>query len=492
MTTGLSVNRVVNVAVNLQPLAVPRRSFGVLCIAGDTPVIDGVERIRAYTSIDAVGDDFGSTDPEYLTAQLYFSQSPRPRVLAIGRYISTATVAILRGGSAETDLDAWTAIADGAMDIEVEGVETSLTGLDFSGATTMPGVAAIISAALAGAGSEGAACAWDGSRFVITTVATGATVFMGYATAPASGTDISAMTGLTSALAYAPVPGFDAETPAECAAALADVSGEWYGLMFAAALTVDQHVAVAAFIEATGKSRVYGVTDTDPRCLSATYTADIGSRLKALDYDRSFVLYCAGNAYAVASFFGRAFSVNFSANRSTITLKFKQLPGVVAETLTETQATALAAKRVNVFVYYDNDTAIIQEGTMASGAFFDEVHGLDWLQNAVQTECWNLLYQSKTKIPQTESGISQIKARISSVFAEAVANGLVAPGTWNADGFGQLEQGDYLPTGYYIYSTPLVDQAQSEREERKAPPIQCAVKLAGAVHFVDVQIDVNR
>ena len=42
------------------------------------------------------------------------------------------------------------------------------------------------------------------------------------------------------------------------------------------------------------------------------------------------------NPYAIVSALGRAFTVNFSANRSTITLKFKQLPGVVAEGLTET------------------------------------------------------------------------------------------------------------------------------------------------------------
>ena len=110
------------------------------------------------------------------------------------------------------------------------------------------------------------------------------------------------------------------------------------------------------------------------------------------------------NPYAIVSALGRAFTVNFSANRSTITLKFKQLPGVVAEGLTETQAQALEAKRCNVFAAYDNDTAIFQEGVMSGPAYFDEIHGLDWLQNAIQSETWNLLYQSKAKIPQTDAG----------------------------------------------------------------------------------------
>ena len=43
-----------------------------------------------------------------------------------------------------------------------------------------------------------------------------------------------------------------------------------------------------------------------------------------------------------------------------------------------------------------------------------------------------------------------------------------------------------------MYVSPIADQAQSEREQRKLPVIRIAAKLAGAVHFVDVQIDVNR
>ena len=490
MATGLNVGRVVNVAVNLQPLAAARRTFGVLCIAGDSDVIDGLERIRTYTALDAVAEDFGLSAPEYLAAALYFGQTPRPRTLAVARWLAAATSGLLRSGSAEDDPAVWELITSGGMTIEIDGEDVALTGLDFDGVTTMTGVAAVIDTAL---GSDGA-CEWNGSQLVVTSATTGADSSVGYATAPASGTNIATLAGLTEALAETPVPGYAAETPAECAAALADKSGEWYGLMFAAttAITDDQHVAVSAFIEGASRSRIYGVTITDARCLSSTFTTDLGTRLKALDYDRSFVQYSSSSAYAVASFMGRAFSVNFSASKTTITMKFKQEPGVVAEALSETQATVLTSKRINVFVSYDNDTAILQEGVMASGAFFDEVHGLDWLSNAVQTECWNLLYQSKTKVPQTEAGVSQIKARIASVFKQAVANGLIAPGVWNADGFGQLQTGDYLPDGYYIYSTPIVDQAQSEREARIAPPIQCAVKLAGAIHFVDVQIDVNR
>ncbi len=38
----------------------------------------------------------------------------------------------------------------------------------------------------------------------------------------------------------------------------------------------------------------------------------------------------------------------------------------------------------------------------------------------------------------------------------------------------------------------MSEQAQADREKRKAPPIQVACKLAGAVHFADVLITVVR
>jgi hypothetical protein len=160
--------------------------------------------------------------------------------------------------------------------------------------------------------------------------------------------------------------------------------------------------------------------------------------------------------------------------------------------LTETQALTLRAKNCNVFVNYDNDTAIIQEGKMANGYFFDEVHGLDWLQNAIQTDVWNLLYQSQTKIPQTDPGISQICTTVENTSNRAVRNGLLAPGLWNGPNMGALRTGQALTKGFYVFADLVANQPQADREARKAPPIQVAAKLAGAVHFADVLVNVNR
>lgn len=492
MAQGLNVGRLVRVSVNLAPLAAARRGFGTLLIAGDSNVIDGSERMRTYTDLESVAGDFGTSAPEYLAAALYFGQSPRPNQLMIGRWLRTATAALLKGGvltAAEQAMANWTSITNGSFTITVDGgTAQSVTGLDFSGETNLNGVASEINTVL-----TGATVSWDGSRFIVTSATTGTSSELSYASAAATGTDISGLLKLTSSSALAPIDGFAAETPVEAATEFANVSGQWYGLTFAASTmpTNDELVAVGQFIEGASISRIFGVTETDTRVLDATYTTDLASRFKDLAYKRTCVQFSA-NKYAVASLMGRAFSVNFSANRSTITLMYKQEPGVVAATLTETQAQTLKAKRCNVFVNYQNDTAIIQYGVMSGQAYFDEIHGLDWFADALQTALYNLLYQSKTKIPQTDAGQNQLVNGAAGVCQEAINNGLVAPGQWNADGFGQIERGDFLEEGFYIYTPPMAAQDQSIREQRIAPPIQIALKLAGAIHEIDAIVDVNR
>lgn len=491
MSKGLNIGRLVRATVNLAPLAAARRGFGTLMIAGDSSVIDGSERFRSYVDLESVAEDFGTSAPEYLAAALYFGQSPRPQNLMIGRWLRTATAGFIKGASlttAEQVLASWTAITTGSFKIDVDGVTKTLSNLNFAAQTNLNGVASVINASLAGA-----TIAWDGSRFVLTSSTTGVTSTVGYASATGAGTDISAKLKLTAATALAPVAGFAAEAPVDCAVALADRSGQWYGLTFAAATmpTGDQYEAVAAFVEGASISRIFGVTETDTRVLDSTFTTDLASRFKALSYKRTCVQYSA-NKHAVCSLFGRAFSVNFSANRSTITLMYKQEPGIVAENLTETQAQTLKSKRCNVFVQYMNDTAILQYGVMSGQAYFDEVHGLDWFADALQTAEYNLLYQSKTKIPQTDAGQNQLVNVAAGVCKEAINNGLVAPGQWNADGFGQLSRGDFLDQGFYIYTQPMAAQDQSIREQRIAPPLQIALKLAGAIHEIDCIIDVNR
>jgi hypothetical protein len=494
MATGLAVSDVVTVNVTLSPLASPRRNFGVGLVVGPSAVINTSERIRTYSTIAGVAADFSSTDPEYLAAVKFFSQSPTPSILKIGRWAQTASSAVLFGGAlsaSEQVMSNWTSITNGGFSIDIDGTTVDVTALDFSSETNLNGIAALITTAL----DPDATCVWNATygRFEITSATTGATSTLGYAVPPASGTNLAPLLKLANGVASAPVDGIAAEDLVDALQALADASSDWYAAILATG-TLPSNAAILAasdYIEASGKKRIFGLTVTSSTALDGTSTSDTGYLLSEAEYKRTFVQYSA-DAYAVASFFGRAATVDFTGSKTTLTMKFKTEPGVTPENLTETQAAALAAKHINVFVDYDNDTSIIQEGVMSNGYFFDEVHGLDWLEDAIQTEVWNLLYTSKTKIPQTNAGMALIAAKIENVLHQAVANGLVAPGQWNADGFGALENGDYLENGYYVYHPDISSQSQADREARKSVSFQVAVKLAGAVHSVIINVSVNR
>lgn len=495
MSQGLSIGDVVNVSVVMSPLAAATRNFGALLVLGSSDVIDTGERIRQYSGIDAIAADFGTSAPEYKAADLYFSQAPQPSVLYVGRFAQTATAGRLVGPSLSTAQQAianFTAVTTGSLSMLVDGVASDLTALDFSADLNLNGVASTLTTAFAGV----ATVTWNAvyKRFTVTSATTGAVSTVAFATTPATGTDVASLFGFRSTDGGRSAVGSAVETLVAGVTACADASTDWYGL-YCAPVTAEvdaDRLAVAAFIEAASPSRIYGLTTQSAAVLDSAQTTDIASQLKDLKYSRTFVQYSSSSAYAAASLFGRAFTVDFTGNNTTITLKFKQEPGVAAETLTESQVAALTAKNCNVFVNYNNSTAIIQQGVMVNGYFFDEVQGLDWLQNYVQTAIFNLIYTSPTKIPQSDAGVNQIVATCENAMVQAVSNGLVAPGVWNAPGFGAIANGQTLAKGYYIYAPPISTQSQADREARKAPTLQIAAKLAGAVHSANVIVNVNR
>lgn len=608
---GLNVSDVINVTVNLSPTAAVFENFGAFLAIGSSNVISTGERIREYTSLTGVEEDFGSVAPEYLAADLFFSQNPQPSFMYVGRWAQTATPGELDGGvlsPTQQLITNFTAVSSGSMFIYIDNVAISLTGVSFTTALNLNGVASLLQTALQSV-AAGTTVVWDAEEqyFVIQSGTTGVTSTVSYAAPPTAsgwvnfaanptagsssividgtsiafvsgtpvgnqvqvgvdlahtlqnlltfvqgstdvnlvkmtyalpnvqtgkfyivsqltgtagdaytlvgtgtgitvsgatlaggtGTDISAMMNLQSGVASPPVVGIASETPLQAITALDDVAGgAWYGSMFAStALQVADHLAVAGFIEGastTGRLHLYGVTIQNPSVLSSTVTNDLASQLQTLGYERTCSQYSSSSPYAIASLFGRGFTVDFDANNSVITLKFKQEPGVAAELITETQAATLKAKNCNVFVKYINNTAIIQEGVMAVGYFFDEVMGTDWLRNTCQVNCYNALYTSPTKVPQTDPGTHVLVNAVNAAGVAGVNNGLLAPGQWNAAGFGALNQGDTLSTGFYTYAPPVATQSQADREARKSVPIQMAAKGSGAIHFANISILFNR
>lgn len=433
---------------------------------------------------------------------MFFEQEPQPSIVYIGRWASGATAGSLHGAiltPLQALLSDFTGITDGSFHISINGVGHDVTAMNFSGALNMNGVASIIQTALVAAFTTGVICIWNAAytRFEISSNTTGSasTVSFGSTIATIGATtDVSTLLGLTSASGASPlVIGQAAETALAAVQALVASSSQWYGLMDATTVKLVQadYIAIAAYIQAGQRQRMFGTTITNTNVMDPTQTADLASVMQSLNNRKFFSMYSGFNPFAVATMFGRGFTVDFEGNNTTLTLAYKQAPGLQAEQLNETEFATLIGKGSNVNITVSNGAVMIWNGQMSNGYWFDEVQGVDWLQNQIQTDVFNLLYTTSTKIPQTDAGSQRIATAIAAGCEAGVNNGLIAPGQWNADGFGQLQSGDALSKGYYIYYPPVATQAENLREERISVPFQVAVKLAGAVQIVDVLLNIN-
>uniref|UniRef100_UPI0005928CF6 DUF3383 family protein n=1 Tax=Chromobacterium haemolyticum TaxID=394935 RepID=UPI0005928CF6 len=293
MSQGLPVSGVVNVQWTLTPIAAALRNFGSLMILGSSNVINTTERYRQYADVDGVANDFGTSAPEYLAAVAFFSQSPKPALLYVGRWAQAAVAGLLNGAiltTAQQAMGNFTGITNGAMSITIDGTVKNISSVDFSAQTNLNGVASQVSAKLSPAGSM----VWNSAqqRFIVTSATTGATSTVTFATAPGSGTDISALLGLNNGQGGYAVGGMAAESLLTAVQGLANLSSDWYGLYVAASSVADSdHLAVAAYIEATSPSRIYGVTVTTTSVLDSASTTDLASKLKAQNLMRTFTQY---------------------------------------------------------------------------------------------------------------------------------------------------------------------------------------------------------
>ena len=232
---------------------------------------------------------------------------------------------------------------------------------------------------------------------------------------------------------------------------------------------------------------------------SADFTAETGlfDKVSKLSLSRTKLLYYGDSTENldnmrgfVSAYAGRGFSVNFAAQNSTITMNLKDLVGVSPDS-TVTEAIYQNAEQlgVDMYVAYNGLPKIVSNG---NPLYFDDIYNRLWFELTMRVELFNALATTSTKIPQTETGMNNLKSAARAVCQRGVYNGFMAPGTWNGtDTFG--DQDDFYRNiedfGFYVYSAPVSQQSQSERETRVAPVVQVACKQAGAIHKMNLIIN---
>lgn len=366
---SLAVN-FVTVTVNLPGVGVTAQSFNTGLIVGISTIIPAAERTRLYTSLSAMlTDGFSTTSPEYLAATLYFSQSPQPTQLVVGRRDATAS-------------------------------ETSLAALQ------------------------------------------------------------------------------------ACRAS----NGQWYMAYDTSAQDSDQVTNAAYFETLTNPFSQY-IAQSGTAAIKTNTAGNVFALLFAQKYKRTSGFFSTF-PHAAASIMGYAMAKSSNLANSNFTLKFKPLPGVTPEALTETQVQAIETNTANVYVNRGGSN-IYEQGKNFNGQFFDEVLGLDFLASSCGVNVQNIL-TSAPSVPQTEAGIALIKAGVVQACADAVTRGFLAPGTWDQATVYGVTTGKTLPEGYEVVNAPISSQSPTERATRVCPPIYACIKEAGAIHSSAIVVNVNR
>ena len=288
----------------------------------------------------------------------------------------------------------------------------------------------------------------------------------------------------------------DSDSSEKVAAAITRLSNEVYfdGILIADTSTIsDEDLIAAASAVQAKQNSILVLGDSRPESLEADGLFDKISKQSL--FRTKMIYYGLGadrkTADLVASAFaGRAFTTNFNGSNTCITMDLKDLAGVMPDTsLTTNQLTTCSKLGVDC---YPSICGIGKVRSNKSSQYFDQVYNSIWFVNALQTEYFNALATTPTKVAQTEAGMTYIKKRTGKVCAQAVINGYLAPGKWNkVDTFGNPDDfhRNIQEFGYFQYTQPIAEQLQTERENRVAPLLQIAGKEAGAIHSGSVTIN---
>ena len=382
-----------------------------------------------------------------------------------------------------SNLTAIKGVTSGSLKITVDGVDNSLSNLDFSACSTVNDVANVIS---------------NATKCCFISVNAGTIVFGSKKVGSTSSVVLSSGTGGTdiSAASYLNVTGGSTTNGTDSSgetlsAAIARMKEQvsFTGVMTTLSLEDTAFAAVSTTINAGDFIFVHPFTSTTDIAGAITNVKNATqTKTRCLLYTNGIEdakLFCA-------AYVGRAFSVNFSGSYTSQTMNLKTLVNVLPDDgLTQTDYNNAKTAGADLYVNYQGAVGVLSSG---GNSYFDVVYENLALKYAAQYGLFNALKTTGTKIPQTETGMSVLRDALAQVFIQFVRNGVIAPGTWNsAQTFGDPEtfRKNISEVGWYIYSLPITQQAQAEREQRIAPVIQGACKRAGAIHEADILIVVE-
>lgn len=506
MANIIPLSYVVNVSTipasqGLQPLQLGT----ILLLTEDEPVSALSGDYLLTRNATAAYNAFGTESTTAKMVSAIFSQNPNilnaDGYVVVAPYLASvlqtpATPGTLTTVDLSSKLTALKAVSNGDLTITVDGgAAQAITSLDFTSAETLADIATIITESITGATVEAV-----NDALVFTSETTGTTSSVALsATGSGTGTDLYGSSYLNGAAATAQAGAaavYGAETTAQ---AIVRLQNQIYceGILTTKNLSSSEAIEASNLVESYPNNILF-ITDT------ATTTLEESGLFYSLKGNKNTrkLLYTYGassdetklNAKLfAAAFASRGLSVNYNGSNSTITMTYKDLAGVQVDT-NITEAILNQCENIGADVYCSIEGLAKVISFKQGGLYFDQLTNQIWLRTTVQTTVANLLFTTRTKIPQTTQGVNTIVNAVIRVLNQGVINGMIAPGEWNSpDTFGVYD--DFMRSvrtqGYYVYFTPLAEQSQADREARKCPVISIAVKESGAIEHANIIIYVE-
>ena len=494
----LDIQDIVEVKATIAPGGVAPRQFGrtLLVITDEEFDADTDSRAQVFANIGEVADEYASDSEAYEAAQVYFSQTPYPQPLVIGRWSGQDRRAALIGGTPGT-LSDLQAITSGTMTVQ----GATVTNPDLSSTTSYAEIATAVQTALratAEASLDDAEVSYDGGLgvFVVTLgfEAEGEPYDFTAAFADVSTGTLADELGLDAASGAEIAVGHNGEPIEDALEAISAADDSWY---FVAAdsniADTESAVSLAQWVET--RQHMLALDTTEAQVTTPDeWSSLVATRLAPRDLDRTFVVWSASADHKALSMAARLSSVRFDGLNTLITPKFKSLPGTVPDVLNAAQQDELDRKRIGYYTRFGQD-AIFAEGWTLSGDWIDVRYWLDWITNAIQSEVFNLLRDHPARVSQTDEGLASITAAVERVCEAGRRNGGIAPGRVAESVANDIRLATNNPAftgrlalGYLVSVGNVADQLQVDRDARRSPPVRVWITGSGAIHFATVAL----
>ena len=479
----------VNVSLTATPTGLAGYNTNSIAIFSNETANFSENYIAALTP-DTVKNAFGSDSLTYKMALALFTPAPNFRTgsgnLYVFRYNGTnATHGTLTTASLESNLTGFKSVADGELSITIDGTNTVLSGLNFTTIKTVADIVTVLKNRNLDVDIEavGNTIKFTSRRYGTTSAVEISTVTGG------GGTDLSASAYLN-ATAATEVTGTAATGSLSTAVSNALKEVYFGGVLttqFQDDTTLEANASAIQAMDCVYYESIQSLIDI----------AVVGAANKTAGNGKTRLLaYSLGandSKRAIATYATLAKSVNYNASGTANTLNLKTLTGILPDSnLSDTYILNANNNGVDV---YGNTGGLACVYSNDNNGYTDDIENSLWLKKALEIAGFNYLRQTTTKIPQTEAGMTGLKNAYGLICEQAVRNGVCAPGTWNsAVPFGDPEdfKRNIEERGYYVYSIPISQQSQVDREARKAPVCQIAVKFSGAFHFSEVIVVIER